>query len=53
MIELLVWLKENNWHVYKDGSWYCLNEKDYIHGKSRKYYTEQQVVNKFKTQEYA
>jgi len=45
--KLLSWLKENNWHLYKDGTWYTLNEKPYTQGKQRKYYTEDEVVKIF------
>jgi len=47
MVEFLEWLKENSWHAYKDGSWYSLNEKEYIHNKPRKYYNEEEVVEAF------
>lgn len=44
MKELLIWLKQNHWCVYKDGTWYTILERDYIMGKPRKYYTEEQVI---------
>lgn len=43
MKEFLVWLKENKFYLYKDGTWYTLNEKPYIQGKPRKYYTDEEV----------
>ena len=43
MKKMLVWLKENQFHLYKDGTWYTTREKGYIQGKPRKFYTEDEV----------
>lgn len=50
-IEFLKWLKENKWCVYKDGTWYTLTDKNYVNYKSRKYYTEEEVIQKFNKNE--
>jgi hypothetical protein len=47
MIEFLKWLKNNHWHVYKDGTWYTMLARDYTMGKPRRFYTEKQVVELF------
>lgn len=47
MIDFLVWLKENHWHVYKDGRWFTSKDHAYIDGKPRKFYTEEQVIQKY------
>jgi hypothetical protein len=44
MKEFLIWLKENHWHLYKDGTWYTTSERSYMQGKQRKYYTEDEVI---------
>lgn len=46
-IDFLVWLKENHWHVYKDGTWFTSKDHAYIEGKPRKFYTEEQVIKKY------
>lgn len=43
MLEFLQWLKENKFHQYKDGTWYTTNERPYINGKQRKYYTDEEL----------
>lgn len=43
----LGWLKDNKFHQYKDGTWYTLNEKPYVLGKNRKFYTDDEVVELF------
>lgn len=43
-IDFLVWLKENHWYVYKDGTWFTSKDHPYIDGKPRKFYTEEQVI---------
>ena len=48
MIEFLTWLKDNHWHVYKDGTWYSLNDKPYTQEKQRRFYTEEEVVELYK-----
>lgn len=47
MKKFLIWLKDNHWNVYKDGTWYTTNEKEYIVGKPRKFYTEEQIIKKY------
>ena len=49
MIEFLKWLGENKWYKYKDGRWFTLKETPYIQGFSRKFYTEEEVVQIFST----
>lgn len=43
MKKMLVWLRENQFYLYKDGLWYTTKEKGYIQGKPRKYYTDEEV----------
>ena len=43
MKKMLVWLKENQFYQYKDGTWYTTKERPYIQGKTRKYYTDDEV----------
>ena len=43
-INFLVWLKENHWHVYKNGKWFTTTDQPYIDGEPRKTYTEEQVI---------
>jgi tRNA G10 N-methylase Trm11 len=47
-IDFLVWLKENHWHVYKDGTWFTSKDHAYMNGKPRKFYTEEQLIEKYK-----
>ena len=47
LIELLVWLKDNKFHQYKEGTWYTINERPYVLVKNRKFYTEEQVIKLF------
>jgi hypothetical protein len=47
MVEFLKWLGENKWYKYKDGRWYTLKETPYIQGFSRKFYTEEEIVQIF------
>lgn len=47
MIEFLQWLEDNHWYRYKDGTYYTTNERPYIQGKQRKFYTREQVVDLF------
>lgn len=47
MIEFLQWLEDNQWHRYKDGTWYTTQEQPYIQGKQRKFYSKQEVREKF------
>lgn len=46
-IDFLVWLKENRWHVYKNGMWFTSTDQPYINGEPRKTYTEEQVIRKY------
>lgn len=43
MIEFLQWLEDNHWYRYKDGTWYTTNERPYIQGKQRKFYSKEEV----------
>lgn len=47
MIEFLQWLEDNHWYKYKDGTYYTTNERPYVRGLSRKFYTKEQVVDFF------
>jgi hypothetical protein len=49
MIEFLQWLEDNHWHQYKDGTWYTTQERPYVKVFSRKYYTKQELIEKFKS----
>jgi hypothetical protein len=51
MIEFLQWLEDNQWHRYKDGTYYTTSQQYYIHGKQRKFYTKEELVDKFKTEQ--
>lgn len=48
MKDFLLWLKVNKWHLYKDGTWFTTNEKDYMLGKQRKYYTDDELIELYK-----
>lgn len=39
MIDLLIWIKENNYVRYKDGTWYSPGKHP-----NTKYYTEEQLI---------
>jgi len=45
--QFLTWLKENQFHQYKDGNWYSTKERPYIQGKTRKYYTDDELIAKY------
>lgn len=47
MVNFLVWMKDNHFYQYKDGTWYTTNERNYVYGKPRKYYTEEEVIELF------
>jgi hypothetical protein len=49
MIEFLKWLEDNHWHQYKDGTWYTTQERPYVKGISRKFYTKEELVGIFST----
>ena len=51
-IDFLVWLKENRWHVYKNGKWFTTTDQPYIDGEPRKTYTEKQVIEKYNNVPY-
>jgi len=44
MTDFLQWLADNQWYKYKDGTWYTTNERPYIHGKTRRYYTNEELI---------
>lgn len=46
-IDFLVWLKENRWHVYKNGKWFTSTDQPYIDDEPRKTYTEEQVIERY------
>jgi hypothetical protein len=48
MKEFLVWLKENYWHQYKDGTWYTIKERAYMRGQPRKFYSDDEVIELYK-----
>lgn len=43
-ISFLKWIKDNKWHTNSDGKWYTTNEKPYIYGRQRDFYTEEEVL---------
>jgi hypothetical protein len=47
MIEFLQWLEDNHWYMYKDGTWYTTQERPYVKGSSRKYYTKQELIENY------
>jgi hypothetical protein len=47
IVTFLVWIKENNFYQYKDGTWYTTKEKPYVKGEQRKFYTDEQLINLF------
>jgi len=47
IVTFLVWIKENNFYQYKDGTWYTTKEKPYVRGEQRKFYTDEQLINLF------
>ena len=47
MIDFLQWLEDNHWHMYKDGTYYSTNERPYIQGNQRKFYTKDELVELF------
>jgi len=49
MIEFLQWIEDNHWYMYKDGTWYTTQERPYVQGSSRKYYTKEELVKLFST----
>jgi len=49
MIEFLQWIEDNHWYMYKDGTWYTTQERPYVQGISRKYYTKEELVRIFST----
>ncbi len=49
MIEFLQWLEDNHWYQYKDGTWYTTQERPYVQGISRKFYTKEELVRIFST----
>lgn len=51
IVKFLVWIKENKFHQYKDGTWYTTNERPYIKGQQRKYYTDEQLIQLFQKEE--
>ena len=48
MINFLIWLKENQFHLYKDGTWYTTKEKPYVQGINRKFYKDNEFVELYK-----
>jgi hypothetical protein len=48
MKEFLVWLKENHWHQYKDGTWYTIKERAYMRGQPRRFYSDDEVIELYK-----
>ena len=44
--EFILWLKD--YYQYKDGMWYCKLEKPYVTGSQRKFYTEEELIRKYK-----
>lgn len=49
MLEFLQWLEDNQFHRYKDGTYYTTSQQYYIHGKQRKFYTKEELVRIFST----
>ena len=44
--EFILWLKD--YYQYKDGTWYCKLEKPYLTGDQRKFYTDEELIRKYK-----
>ena len=47
IVTFLVWIKENHFHQYKDGTWYTTTERPYVRGEQRKFYTDEQLIKLF------
>ena len=47
MIEFLQWLEDNQWHRYKDGTYYSTSPDQYVHGTQRKFYTKEKLIENF------
>jgi hypothetical protein len=48
MIELIIFLKERRFHLYKDGTWYSNYNRDY--SKKQTFYTNEQLLEYFKSE---
>jgi hypothetical protein len=49
MINFLTWLKDNHWYACDKG-WYTTKERPYVKRDARKYYTNEELMEKFKTE---
>jgi hypothetical protein len=49
MMEFLTWLKDNHWYACDKG-WYTTKERPYVKGSARKYYTNEELIIKYKTE---
>ena len=48
-LDFLQWLEDNQWHRYKDGTYYSTSPDHYVHGTQRKFYTKEELVRLFST----
>ena len=48
MMEFLIWLQNNHWYACDKG-WFTTKERPYVKGIARKYYTNEELIEKFKT----
>jgi hypothetical protein len=47
LIEFLQWLEDNQWHRYKDGTYYSTSPDQYVHGTQRKFYTKEELIENY------
>ena len=45
LLHFIQWLKDNNFHQYKDGTWYTTLERPYVKGQQRKFYDDDELVS--------
>jgi hypothetical protein len=45
-MKFLIWLQDNHWYACDKG-WYTTQEKPYVKGSARKYYTNEELMEKF------
>jgi len=46
MMEFLIWLQNNHWYACDKG-WYTTQERPYVTRSARKYYTNEELIEKF------
>jgi hypothetical protein len=47
LIGFLDWLRVNNFHLYKDGTYFTTSERPYMNNQHRKFYTKEELVEKY------